>query len=99
MDYCNAVSGTAEKAPRSEHHAAMLVLEQRTAQLQKSIEALALRLEPAIRSSVPEPGGANAAMSESTSPGAQIVAHVHSVLRVVENCIQRVETLDDRLVI
>ncbi len=98
MDYTNAACGSVEAAPRSEHHAAMLVLEQRSAYLQKSIEGLAQHLDPALRQNGPEPSGAIGANKKDSS-SVQIVAHVDAVLSVVESCIQRVESLDARLVI
>ena len=97
MDYSNNACSAVEVAPRSEHHAAMLVLEQRAAQLAKSIDVLAKRMEPALRPLVPAPDCSTSAAQPSSS--VQIIAHVDSVLRTIEGCIYQVDSLDGRLAI
>lgn len=97
MDYSNAIGMSAtEVAPRSEHHAAMIVLEDRASQLAKLIDVLAQRLAPALRPAEPKP---TSDAEPKPKPVVEIVAHVDAVLRVVEGCIQRVESLDCRLAI
>lgn len=98
MDYDIVKCGSAEVAPRSPHHAAMLLLEQRAAQLSKSIDALSETLGPALRPPEPQPSSGDT-MAKNPRSGVQIIAHVDDVISVVDSCIQRVESLAGRLVI
>jgi len=98
MDYTNNACGPAEVAPRSPHHAAMLLLERRTAQLSKLVDALSATLEPALRQREPQPDDA-VAMPKSVQSNVQVIAHVDGVCSVVDSCIDRVDSLLNRLVI
>lgn len=98
MDYDKTRCENAEVAPRSPHHAAMLLLEQRTAQLSKSIDALSETLGPALRPHDPQTSNGKVE-AQNPASGAQIIAHVDDVTSVVDSCIRRVESLAGRLVI
>lgn len=98
MDYSNACGASAvEVAPRSPHHAAMLVLEQRVAQLSVSIDTLERSLDPALRQSEPQPTNGENVKDSGLTP--KVIAHVDVVTRVVDSCISRVENIGNRLVI
>lgn len=99
MDYNNGCAASAkEVAPRSPHHAAMLLLEQRVNQLSKSIELLSATLEPALRPHEPQPSGTEGRPENSPS-NVPVIAHVDAVISAVDSCIRRTESLAGRLAI
>lgn len=94
-DYANRADDV-EVAPRSPHHAAMLLLEQRVGQLSRHLSDLSETLKPALRPPQPE-------ASEKSPPAVQaptmLIAHVDSIGAEVDRCISRTQDLLDRLVI
>ena len=103
MSYSNAcMPAAAEMPPRSPHHAAMLVLEDRVAKLSSLIDSLQAALQPALRPHEPQTicgGGLNDPSAKNPSSSAQLIAHVEDVSSVIDSCIQRIASVADRLVI
>jgi hypothetical protein len=96
--YASPATSAQEVAPRSPHHAAMLVLEQRVGVLSVCIERMRGQLEPALVEAVPV-NAANPNPVPPPPPPAPMIAHADDIRGQVDSCISRMEDLLDRLVI
>lgn len=90
-------SPSVEVAPRSPHHAAMLLLEQRAGTLSNVVGQLERSLAPAMRQPEPESGGTKS--GSKNVPSSEMVAHADSICEQVDSCIYRLQDALERLVI
>lgn len=97
MHYTNKLpTPDAEVAPRSPHHASMLVLEQRVSELRSRLDDLVRKLEPAMHRSAPDAAGNDA---PPTASDVEMIVHTEAICEQVDGCVAVVADCLNRLAI